>query len=90
MMGNAQFSLGRLVVTANASVRLSTEELLTALRRHASGDWGDVCPEDALANDAALYNGGRLFSAYGEGRCRFWVITEDDQQVTTVLLPEDY
>jgi hypothetical protein len=31
-----------------------------------------------------------LFSAYGEGECRFWIITESDRSVTTVLLPEDY
>jgi len=90
MTSRAQFSLGKLVITPNASLRLVTEEVLTALRRHASGDWGDLCPEDMQTNDTALNNGGRLFSAYGEGRSRFWIITEDDQLVTTVLLPEDY
>lgn len=82
--------LGRVVITANASLRLSTEEVLTALRRHASGDWGDLCPEDAMANDEALHHGSRLLSAYGEGEYRFWLITESDRSVTTVLLPEDY
>jgi hypothetical protein len=79
-----------LVTTANASLRLATEKVLTALRRHASGDWGDLCPEDTLANDAALRHGGRLFSVYGQGETRFWVITEADRLVTTVLLPQDY
>ena len=90
MTGGDRFPLGQLAITANASVRLSTEEVLTSLRRHASGDWGDLCPEDTLANDAALLEGGRLFSAYGQGKDRFWVITEADYSVTTVLLPEDY
>ena len=90
MSGGDRFSLGQLAITANASVRLSTEEVLTALRRHACGDWGDLCPEDTLANDAALLEGGRLFSAYGQGKDRFWVITEADYSVTTVLLPADY
>jgi hypothetical protein len=84
------FPLGQLAITANASTRLSTEEVLTALRRHTSGDWGDLCPEDTLANDNALAERGRLFSAYGQGDERFWVITEADRSVTTVLLPEDY
>jgi hypothetical protein len=84
------FPLGQVVATANASLRLSTEEVLTALARHASGDWGDLCPEDALANTHALDQGGRLFSAYGKGDNRFWVITEADRSVTTVLLPDDY
>lgn len=90
MIGGDRFSLGQLAITANASVRLSTEEVLTALRRHARGDWGDLCPEDTLANDAALLAGGRLFSAYGQRKDRFWVITEADYSVTTVLLPDDY
>jgi hypothetical protein len=84
------FSLGQVAITSNASLRLSTEEVLRALHRHACGDWGNLCPEDTLANDAALQQGGRLFSAYGQGEDRFWIITEADRSVTTVLLPEDY
>ena len=90
MTGAARFPLGQLAITANASLRLATEEVFTALRRHASGDWGDVYPEDALANDTALRDGGRLFSAYGQGASRVWIITEADRSVTTVLLPDDY
>ena len=90
MIRAARFPLGQLAITPNASLRLSTEELLTGLSRHASGDWGDLYPEDMLANYTALAQGGRLFSAYGEGETRFWIITEADRSVTTVLLPEDY
>ena len=90
MTRRVRFPLGQLAVTANASLRLATEEVLTALRRHASGDWGDLCPEDAMANDAALQHGGRLFSAYGQGESRVWIVTEADRSVTAVLLPEDY
>ena len=85
-----RFDLGETVITGNASIRLSTEEVLCGLARHASGDWGDLCPEDMLANDEALCLGGRLLSAYGCGKYRFWIITEADRSVTTVLLPEDY
>ncbi len=84
------FPLGQLVITSNASSRLPTEAVLTALRRHTSGDWGNLCPEDALANDTDLTRGGRLLSAYGQGHNRFWIITEADYSATTVLLPEDY
>jgi hypothetical protein len=90
MTGVDCFTLGQLAVTANASVRLTTEEVLAALRRHASGDWGDLRPEDSMANAAALRHGGRLFSAYGQGEHRFWIITEADRSVTTILLPDDY
>jgi len=90
MTGAARFPLGPVVVTSNASLRLTTEEVLAALRRHAGGDWGNLPPEDTLANETALPHGGRLFSAYGQGAGRFWVITEADHSVTTVLLPADY
>jgi hypothetical protein len=90
MTGVARFPLGQVAITANASLRLTTEHVLSALSRHVSGDWGDLCPEDTLANDTALDQGGRLFSAYGQDENRFWVITEADRSVTTVLLPEDY
>ena len=90
MTGTVRFPLGQLAITSNASLRLSTEEVLTALRRHTSGDWGDLCPEDTLANDIAVEHGGRLLSAYGHGEHRFWLITEADYSATTVLLPEDY
>jgi hypothetical protein len=85
-----RFPLGQLAITSNASVRLSTEEVFAALKRHASCDWGDLCPEDMMANDTALIHGGRLLSAYGQGEDRVWIITEADRSVTTVLLPADY
>jgi hypothetical protein len=84
------FPLGEVVITANASLRLSTEVVIAGLRRHAAGDWGNVPPEDAMANDDALQHGGILHSAYGEADNRFWIITEADHSVTTVLLPDDY
>ena len=85
-----RFPLGRVVLTANAAGRLDTIAVHEALRRHARGDWGDLCPEDAALNEQALALGGRLLSAYGTGENRFWVITEDDFSATMVLMPEDY
>jgi hypothetical protein len=90
LAGSVRLSLGRLAITPNASLRLRTEEVLSALRRHAFGDWGDLCPEDTLANDTALHHGDRLLSAYGQGADRFWIITEADRSVTTILLADDY
>jgi hypothetical protein len=86
----ARFPLGQIAITANASLRLSTEEVPTSLKRHACGDWGDLCPDATMANDSALALGGRLFSAYGRAGDRLWIITEADRSVTTALLPEDY
>lgn len=84
-----RFPLGEIVVSGNATLRLRTDEVLTALRRHANGDWGNLLPEDAIANDLALRHGGRLFSAYGFGLEHFWVITEANRLLTSVILPDD-
>lgn len=88
---SAQFPLGRMVITRGALDTLDGEEVRAGMARHARGDWGDLCPEDKQANDDALSVGARLLSAYhtGDGR-KFWIITEADRSVTTVLLPEEY
>jgi hypothetical protein len=86
----AAFPLGRLVLTTNAARRLAPRDITEGLRRHAAGDWGELDPSDAALNDSALGTGDRLLSAYGAGDRRFWIITEADRSVTTVLLPEDY
>jgi hypothetical protein len=83
--------LGQIVVTTNAAERLSNSVMLLAIARHCSGDWGDVCEEDWQANDEALEVGNRLHSAYRTpDGVKFWIITEWDRSITTILLPDDY
>jgi hypothetical protein len=86
-----RFPAGRIVITANAASVLSDAEIRTALRRHLHADWGDLSFHDIRDNERALRHGGRLCSAYrtDAGR-RFYVITECDRSVTTLLFPEDY
>ena len=87
----ALFRLGHLVATPNALAHLTQADILSAIKRHQAGDWGEVDDHDRRANDCALNEGTRLFSVYrSENRIRFWVITEADRSATTVLLPEDY
>jgi len=63
----------------------------TAIWRHLGGEWGDLCDEDKTANDDALREGGRLLSKYhAPDRTAFYVITECDRSVTTVLLTSEY
>jgi len=86
-----KFPLGETVITANAKDVLGDLDVLIALQRHNAGDWGDVCLADGQANDAGLHSGGRLVSVYRSVRNqKFYIITEGDRSVTTVLLPEDY
>jgi hypothetical protein len=86
----SKFRLGQVVITANAQHAIHPADVHQALARHAQGDWGDLCPEDAQLNEQALTHGDRLLSVYGTAERRFWIITEADRSVTTVLLPTDY
>jgi hypothetical protein len=87
----AKFPFGQLVATPNALNQIPNDEVLAALSRHVQGDWGKLDAEDWQSNERALAHGGRLFSAYlSTAGVKFWIITEADRSVTTVLLPEDY
>ena len=87
----AKFPLGKMVATPNALASIPNEEILNALSRHVRGDWGTLDAEDLQSNERALQFGGRLFSSYLSSQdVKFWIITECDRSVTTVLLPEDY
>ena len=87
----ALFRLGQIVATPNALSKLSSDDVLRGIQRHQSGDWGDVDAHDRAANNCALTEGTRLFSVYHSATAvKFWVITEADRSVTTILMPEDY
>ena len=87
----AKFRLGRLVATPNALAQLTERDIAVAIGRHSSGDWGDLDSEDKKANERALAEGTRLLSVYhSAGKVKFYLITEADRSVTTILLPEDY
>lgn len=98
---NPRFELGQVVATPGALDLLERAQVLPAglLARHAGGDWGDLCPSDAAANEQALVDGSRLVSSYrltiGSTVEKVWVITEavghDGRRASTTLLrPEDY
>lgn len=98
-----RFDLGELYATPGAQDTLQRYQTnpFELVKRHVSGDWGDVCPEDAQANEDALKAGSRLLSAYvlqppsganddNATPAKVWLITEADRSVTTILLPEEY
>ena len=89
-MTDQLFPLGQVVITASAHARLSEDVFMASLRRHASGDWGNVCKDDRLENELSLERGFRLLSVYEDQSELFWIITEADRSVTTILMPEDY
>jgi len=93
-----KFPLGQLVATPGAieALTVAGQEPLFFLAKHVSGDWGDMDAEDLAANQQALLDGGRIFSAYRTLKGdKLWVITEaeDDhgnRQSTAILRPEEY
>jgi hypothetical protein len=86
-----KFALGRVVATPGALATASPEEIAAAIRRHVTGDWGELDEQDIAENELSLREGLRLLSVYrtkaGE---RFYIITEADRSATTVLLPDEY
>ena len=88
--GVARFALGQTVITPGAEEALQQagQTAIEFLRRHMSGDWGELSDDDVKENELSLEQGFRLWSRYettkGE---RLWVITEADRSATTILLP---
>ena len=89
-LARPKFPLGQVVFTANAQARLDPADIQQGLSRHAAGDWGTVCPEDAKSNDHGSKHGGMILSVYRSRQEPFWIITDAGHGTTTVLMPEDY
>lgn len=87
------FPLGRVLSTPGALTACEEARVdpRLYLRRHVTGDWGDLGDEDKAANDTALTTGSRILSAYTLSTDeRLWIITEADRASTTMLLPLEY
>jgi hypothetical protein len=100
------FDIGRLVHTSgiNSALAKTYDDygipyVAGCVNRHARGDWGEVCEDDAEANNRAMETGARIISSYpidpggppaAYGDNAMWVITEADRSSTTVLLPSEY
>lgn len=85
-----RFKAGTIVATVGATMIATEDQIRALVARHLRGDWGDVCPEDAKANEAALKWGKRVMSSYKIGEDRLWVLTEADRASTCVLTPGEY
>jgi hypothetical protein len=95
------FPLGQVVATASLIHAMVNDGLdaepviLDILKRHASGDWGDLDKFDKLANDAAVLSGhDRILSRYNlhtpVSEISVYIITEWDRSSTCVMRVEDY
>ena len=83
--GVFMFGIGieRVILTELAVKTFNEAEIHVALFRHSNLDWGDVSEEDKKANDAALKDGSRVISFYGD----MAVFTDFNKcNVTTICL----
>lgn len=88
-----RFRIGEVVATPGAMEAMDRTQTAPheLIGRHGKGDWGDVCEEDAEANEVALKDGARIFSVYHlKDATKVYVITEADRSSTCILLPEEY
>ena len=89
----ARFPLGRIVATPGALAALEEagESPGIFLKRHVTGDWGEVDQHDKQENEFSVAHGFRLLSAYPvTNGTKLWIITEADRSATTILLPSEY
>ena len=89
----ARFPLGRIVATPGALAALEEAGEIpdTFLKRHVTGDWGEVDEHDRQENEFSVAHGFRLLSAYTvTNGTKLWIITEADRSATTILLPSEY
>jgi len=90
-----KFPLGRIVWTRGVNDLVAdnvvfAKFVMDSLKRHAMGDWGNLCELDKKENDFSVDRELRLLSSYQHGDWKIWVITESDRSVTTILFPDEY
>lgn len=99
----AKFNTGQIVCTDRVGAVVENNPEFAAfvsesMRKHVSGDWGDLDAENKQFNEDGLdaKNPERLLSAYnfqqlpGVRDTKIWIVTEWDRSVTTVLFPSEY
>lgn len=85
-----KFPPGRVFASPPALEALQEGDIVDALKRHLTGDWGDVTADERAGNDRAAEEGGPILSTYRSRDGKpFWVMTEADRSVTVVLMPEE-
>ena len=95
-MTNPLFHLGAVIATAQVVSSLDEQTILAIIRRHAMGDWGDLCSEDRMSNMMAIERDERILSRYNleqfgyEGLENVYIITEADRSYTTVMFTSEY
>jgi len=78
----ARSSLGQTYITPGAeeALMVAGQTGIEFLRRHVSGDFGELTDEDIRENELSLRDGFRVLSTYRTSRGdKLWIITEADR-----------
>lgn len=86
------FSLGQIVATPALLKHFGQHQIDARhyLKRHVTGDFGDLAESDKAANRLSIERGFRILSAYTIVGQRVWVITEADRSATTLMFASEY
>ena len=84
------FPLGRLMATPGVLEAFPNSSITAALARNQSGFWGKLPVPYLKMNDRAVHLQECILSSYVAAGTKFWIITEADRSVTTILLPSEY
>lgn len=90
------FEHGKTVITVGVIDFMSKDwgkagYIYAILNRHLQGDFGDLTAEDIETNLEAIKTGQRIISSYEYSKdYDFYIITEADRSVTTILLKSEY
>lgn len=96
MVINIKFKLGRIIWTRGINDLVARNSvfvkfIMDSLKRHAIGEWGNLCSDDKKENEVAIEEGNRILSAYeADDQPKIWIITEADRSATTILFPDEY
>lgn len=67
------------------------KEIIRALSRFLTNDWGDTCLSDKKLNDRAVkYGNDRIVAKYITSKGNVFIITEADCSTSTILFADEY
>jgi hypothetical protein len=86
-------SLGRVLITPAAAQAIvdSSQGFSDFVARYVKGDWGDCSDEDWEHNNRALETRDRVLGIYHTAKGqKIWIITDQGNDTTTILMPAEY
>ena len=96
-----QLIIGRVIASSRIVDEIGETEdfqafCMSCVRRHRSGDWGEIPKELWIRNNSAARHGGEIRSEYSIPGIfnlgyvdRIVVITNEERTETTVMFPDD-